>query len=89
MGVSALAAEVVIINIVAFLFMMPLGISFAASSLVGGAIGEQDIPKARCYARQALFLTMSLTTFVVFLMILFNQRLASLFSSDPEVIEQV
>lgn len=38
-SVAALAAEVVIINLVAFIFMMPLGISFAASSLVGYYVG--------------------------------------------------
>ncbi len=38
-SVAALAAEVVIINIVSFIFMMPLGISFAASSLTGNYIG--------------------------------------------------
>ena len=40
MGVVSLAAEIVIINIVAFVFMMPLGISFAASSLTGNFIGQ-------------------------------------------------
>lgn len=39
MGVEALAAEVVIINLVSTIFMMPLGISFAASSLTGNFIG--------------------------------------------------
>jgi len=39
LGVIALAAEVVIINLVTFIFMLPLGISYAASSLVGNAIG--------------------------------------------------
>ena len=38
-SVASLAAEVIIINIVAFIFMMPLGISFAASSLTGFYIG--------------------------------------------------
>lgn len=39
LGVAALAAEVVIINLVTFIFMMPLGISFAASSLTGFYMG--------------------------------------------------
>jgi MATE family multidrug resistance protein len=38
-SVAALAAEVVIINIVSFIFMMPLGISYAASSLTGNYLG--------------------------------------------------
>ena len=89
MGVAALAAEVVIINIVAFLFMMPLGVSFAASSLVGGAIGSKNVPLARGYARQAMYLTIGLSSLVVILIAIFSDNLSSLFSSDPDVIEEV
>lgn len=39
MGVAQLAAEVIIINIVATIFMLPLGVSFAASALTGNFIG--------------------------------------------------
>lgn len=38
-GVQALAAEVIIINIVSFIFMIPLGIACAASALTGINIG--------------------------------------------------
>ena len=43
MSVEALAAEVVIINIVSFVFMMPLGTSYAASALTGVFLGEMKI----------------------------------------------
>lgn len=39
-GVNELAAEVVIINMVTFIFMLPLGISYAASALTGNFLGE-------------------------------------------------
>jgi multidrug resistance protein, MATE family len=39
LGVESLAAEVVIINMVTFIFMLPLGISYAASALVGNYLG--------------------------------------------------
>jgi MATE family multidrug resistance protein len=42
-SISSLAAEVVLINIVAFLFMIPLGISIAASALTGACIGQGSI----------------------------------------------
>ena len=40
MSIEALAAEVVIGNIIAFIFMLPLGISYASSSLTGNFIGS-------------------------------------------------
>ena len=43
MSVEALAAEVVIVNIVTFIFMMPLGTSYAASALTGVFLGEMKI----------------------------------------------
>ena len=39
LGVIQLAAEVVVINMVSFIFMIPLGISYAASALTGNYIG--------------------------------------------------
>merc|ERR1740130_19289 len=38
-GVTELAAEGVIINIVSFIFMLPLGISYSASALTGNYLG--------------------------------------------------
>lgn len=57
MGVADLAAEVVVINLVAFLFMMPLGISFAASSLTGNCIGRRNIKLAKRFASMSLVFT--------------------------------
>ena len=47
MGTNQLAAEVVIINIVSFIFMIPLGISFAASALTGNYVGKRKIKLAK------------------------------------------
>jgi MATE family multidrug resistance protein len=44
MSVEALAAEVIIVNIVTFIFMIPLGISYSASSLTGVFVGLEFIP---------------------------------------------
>lgn len=39
LGTIELAAEIAIINLVGFIYMIPLGISFTASGLVGTKIG--------------------------------------------------
>jgi len=72
MGVEALAAEVVIINIVSFVFMLPLGVSFAASSLTGNFIGSRNIRLAKRYANLAITFCILVTIGVLILMIGFN-----------------
>lgn len=47
LGVSELAAEVVIINMISFIFMLPLGISYSASALTGNSLGEGKIKLAK------------------------------------------
>ena len=47
LGVNELAAEVVIINMVSFIFMLPLGISYSASALTGNYLGEGKIDLAK------------------------------------------
>lgn len=39
-GVKELAAQVAIMNINGFIFMVPMGMQFAASGLVGGQLGK-------------------------------------------------
>ena len=47
LGVKALAAEVVIINMITFIFMLPLGISYAASAFTGKYLGMRKIKSAK------------------------------------------
>lgn len=50
LGVTQLATEVVIINLISFIFMLPLGISYSASALTGNYIGEGKIDLAKKFA---------------------------------------
>lgn len=89
MGVEALAAEVVIINIVSFIFMMPLGISFAASSLTGNFIGQRNTKLAKRYANLAISFGVFASIFVLIFIITFNDALARLFTNDEAVIDVI
>lgn len=88
-SVASLAAEVIIINIVAFIFMMPLGISFAASSLTGFYIGKGNVPMAKRYANLIMIFNIILIVFIIILMLIFNNSIARLFTSEAEVVESV
>jgi MATE family multidrug resistance protein len=85
-GVNELAAEVVIINMVAFIFMLPLGISYSASALTGNYLGEGKIDLAKRFASLTVLFDMVLTTIIVILMAVFSQELSELFTADQTVI---
>ena len=88
-SIPALASEVIIVNIVSFLFMMPLGISFSASSLTGYYIGQGKVRLAKRFALLTILLNLILSTFIILLMSLYKDSLAHLFSEDPEIIKIV
>jgi len=68
LSVEALAAEVVVINIVTFIFMIPLGISYAASALTGYFIGRKRMDLARKYAAITLVFNTMITAVVVIIL---------------------
>ena len=65
MSVEALAAEVIIVNIVTLIFMIPLGISISASSLTGVFVGLGFIDQAKRFARLTLVFDMIITAIVI------------------------
>jgi MATE family multidrug resistance protein len=67
-SVEALAAEVVVINLVTFIFMIPLGISYAASALTGYFIGRKKMDLARKYAMITLVFNTMITALVVIIL---------------------
>jgi MATE family multidrug resistance protein len=68
LSVNDLAAEVVIINMITFIFMLPLGISYSASALTGNYLGEGKIDLAKRFASLTILLNIILTTVIVILM---------------------
>jgi len=80
LGVKDLAAEVVIINIVTFIFMMPLGISYAASALTGNFLGKTDIVNAKSFATLAVVFNIILTTIIVIIFWSCTEGISKLFT---------
>jgi MATE family multidrug resistance protein len=67
-GVKDLAAEIVVINITTFIFMLPLGISYAASALVGNMLGAGRIDLAKKFAMLTIVLDLIITTIICLLL---------------------
>lgn len=87
LGVNDLAAEVVIINMVSFIFMLPLGISYAASCLVGNYIGEQNIKMAKRFANLTIAFDVICTIVVIIIFVTLKESIARLFTTEAKVVE--
>jgi len=71
LGVTQLATEVVIVNCITFIFMIPLGISYAASALTGNYLGEGKIDLAKKFAQMTVIFDIILTSIIVLLLGIF------------------
>lgn len=88
-GISQLAAEVIIINLVGFIFMLPLGIATAASALTGNYIGSRKINLAKKFSNLALIFNVILTVVVILFIILFQDAITKFFTSDEGVVDVI
>jgi multidrug resistance protein, MATE family len=86
MGVAALAGHQIAINLASLSFMVPLGISGAAATRVGNAIGRGDLPAARRAAAVSLVLGGAVMLVFAALFGLFPEELARAYTADSAVI---
>ena len=86
MSVDALAAEVIIVNVVGFVFMIPLGTAYAASALTGVFLGEQKIDKAKKYSRYCLVFIIFITVIVLIIMTIFRDGISRIFTHDDGTV---
>jgi len=86
LGIYDLAAEVVIINMISFIFMLPLGISYAASCLVGNYIGEQNIKLAKRFANLTVAFNILCTMVVIIIFSTLKESIARLFTTEAGVV---
>lgn len=87
LGVDQLATEVMIINMISFIFMLPLGISYSASALTGNYIGEGKIDLAKKFAQMTIIFCIFCTSIIVLALYLFKDSVTSLFTKEPKVIK--
>ena len=81
-SVEALAAEVIIVNIVTLIFMIPYGTGFAASAFTGYFLGQGKIDKAKYYARLTLVFNTLVTVVVLILLATFREQISRLFTQE-------
>ena len=85
LGVDQLAADIIFSKLSGFLFMIPLGIGFAASSMVGNSLGQGRIELAKRYADAALLLSTFLMTIIVYFLHEFPDWVTTFFTRNESV----
>jgi MATE family multidrug resistance protein len=81
------AAHQVAANFAAILYMLPLAVGNAASVLVGHAIGARDYRRARATGIAGIATSLACACVIALLLLLNTHAVASLYSSDPQVVE--
>lgn len=88
-SVIAVSSHHVTLNLAALSFMLPLGISIGAAARVGNLIGAQDALGMRRAVRASLILSVTTMTLCGSTLLLFARPLATLYTSDPNLIDMV
>ncbi len=85
LGTQAMAGHQIAVNLAAFAFMIPVGISQAAAVLVGRAVGEHRPRKARRCGGAAVIVCCAVMAVTAGVFLTFPGELAALFSARIEV----
>ena len=85
LGETAVAGHQIAANLVSLLFMLPLGLSNATSTLVAQRIGAGDIPDARRLGWHGLQFGLALALVVGVGVFLGREQVVALYTSNPAV----
>jgi MATE family multidrug resistance protein len=85
LGTAQLAGHQVALNLASLAFMVPLGVSAAASVLVGHAVGRGDMEEARRAAAAGLVCGVGFMSASALVMLLIPASLAGLYTTDAGV----
>ena len=86
LGETAVAGHQIAVNLVSLLFMLPLGLSNATSTLVAQRIGAGDLPDARRLGWHGLQFTVALALAVALLVFTVREQVLRLYTDNPAVI---
>lgn len=89
LGNISLAANVVLFNFISLIFMIPLGLSFAVTALVGNAIGAGNVENAKKFSFIGVGIGMSIVGTLTILVIIFRHDIPYIYTPDEDVAEIV
>ena len=86
LGSRLLAAHQVVLDLDAVVYMVPMGLSWAALVRVGQAAGRNNLAQVRRSARASVILALGYITIASCLFAAFPHTWASLYTNDPSVV---
>lgn len=85
-NITTIAAYQSALNIVAFLYMIPMSISMAQTVLVGFEVGAGRYKDAKAYSWLGIYLSVIIAVVAGLLVVLFRYDVAGFYSNEPAVI---
>ena len=86
LGVLSLAGHQIAINYASLMFMIPLGLSMAATVRVGNAVGRSEFADAKLRGWVAIGLSLVFMICSAIILLLFNEQIARIYTNDDQVI---
>lgn len=88
LGTVVYATHQIGLNILSLSYSPGQAFGIATTTLVGRSLGEKRIDKAESYVKESNFLALMVSAFLFIVFFFFGTRLASFYTSDPEIIVQ-
>ncbi len=85
-SITTIASYQTALNIVSFLYMIPISVSMALTVLVGFEVGAKRYKDARVYSWLGIGMAMLVALFTGLLVVLFREQVAGFYSNEPAVI---
>lgn len=82
-----IAAHQAAINFASLLYMVPLSVGMALTITIGYELGAQRYQDARSYGRIGIGSGIFIAVFAGLVLFIFDEKVASLYNTNPEVIE--
>ena len=87
LGSTLLAAHQVTLDLNAFVYMVPTGLSYAAMIRVGQAAGRNSLRQVKLAAGTSLGIALAYSLVAAVLFLLLAHPLASIYTNDPQVVQ--
>ncbi len=84
---ATISAHQIALNFTSLLYMIPLSISMGVTILVGQEIGAGRYKDARQYSYMSIGIAILLSSFSIVILLLFKEPIASLYTTDTEIIK--
>jgi len=89
LGTTQIATQVIVMQLKNFTTMIPSGVAFAASGLVGNCIGMNQVARGKNYAEVCIVFSMTVTLCMLMGFTYYADQLSHIFTTDEELATSV